>query len=95
MIPESIRAICGRWRPRDSSVLIEIWSEGDDLFIRAVDTDDGEQLQVVDLSWDAEKVTFVVITPSTRWTVNQELRPQANGSILCATTVVEEWERTG
>jgi hypothetical protein len=93
MISDAIRSMRGRWRPRDSSVVVEISVSHDQVNVCAVDIDDGEELEVGDLSWSEECIAFTMITPSTKWTVYQELRLQVNGSLLCKTTILDHWER--
>ena len=93
MISSTVRAMCGRWRPRDSSVVIDLSVRGEMLLVTAIDADDGEALRISDLEWDDESISFTMTTPSTQWSVSHRLRLQENGAIGCTTTIVDRWER--
>jgi hypothetical protein len=93
MPSQAIQDMCGRWRPRDSSVLIELLLSGETLLVTATDTDDGERLRIADLEWDDETIWFTMITPSTGWTVQHSLRIKESGAIECVAAVVDQWEK--
>ncbi len=89
----AVAAMTGRWRPRDSSVVVDISYDNGVPRVNAVDTDDDEQLEILDLEYDEESVCFTMVTPSTGWTVQHRLSPQENGAIACTTTILDSWER--
>jgi hypothetical protein len=83
MASKAIQEMCGRWRPRDSSVLIELLLNGETLLVTATDIDDGETLRIADLEWDDETIWF---------TLNR-LGLKESGAIECVTSVVSQWEK--
>lgn len=85
--------MAGRWRPRDSSVVLEISFKNDTPTVTAVDADDDEELEILDLEYDDESIAFSMVTPSTQWTVHHRITLQDNGAISCTTTIYDSWER--
>ena len=90
---KAVAAMVGRWRPRDSSVVVDISYDDGVPSVSAVDADDGEQLEILDIEYDEDSVSFTMVTPSTRWTVHHRLSPKENGAIACTTTILDSWER--
>ena len=91
--PDKVAALPGKWKLPHSPIVVEIHEREGELYIIAVDRNDGEVLSVEDVRVGKKSVSFVLITPSTRWTVNKEIEPQENGALQCTTTTIESWER--
>lgn len=83
----------GKWKLPSSSIVVDITLHGDEVRIRAIDADDGEELRVEDIVVGTETVLFTLVTPSTMWTVHKEIESQENGSLRCVTTTIDSWER--
>ena len=93
VILDAIAAMFGRWKLPHSSIVVEIAPAGDGLDIRAIDSDDGEELRIDDIQVDDREIAFVLVTPSTNWTVHKAIAYEENDSISCVTTRVDSWER--
>jgi hypothetical protein len=85
----------GRWKLPDSSVVVEISTADDAIVVRAVDTDDGEVLEVRGLEWNSAHISYNLVTPSTQWVVRHDLGLRGDGAIECKTTIDEVWQRIG
>ncbi len=93
MVSAEIAAMRGTWKLPNSSVTVEIRLSGDGVQVRAIDQDDGEELLVEEICVEQGRIGFYLVTPSTRWTVHKEIKAEENGSLLCVTTLVDNWER--
>ena len=85
--------LIGRWSSDEwSSVEINIQDIQGKIHVEAVDKSDGEKLDVKNLKYDTNLISFDLYTPSTEHICHHEFKYKGSGKAICKLSYIEEWE---
>jgi hypothetical protein len=83
----------GTWRGKDSVVEYSFSIEGDPIVVTGIDTSDGEQLRIQDVTFDGTELCFTTICPSTSYALRHVFRSVDGNQIEHEFTRTENWQR--
>ena len=94
-MPKLDTRLVGTWShpDDDSSVEYSILIIASSYAISAIDSADGEVLEISEVSWDGRGLRFRSRTPSTNWVVEHEFRPTGDTTVEHRHSFSETWTR--
>jgi hypothetical protein len=83
----------GVWAASDSSVHYTITPRGASFEVSAVDSEDGEQLEISAIKWDGKALRFTSVCPSTEWRLDHIVEITGAGVVEHRYTRKDDWVR--
>jgi hypothetical protein len=83
----------GVWRASDSSVHYTIAAKGASFDVSAVDSEDGEQLEISAINWDGKVLRFTSVCLSTGWRLDHIVEVTGQGMVTHRYTRKDDWVR--
>ena len=85
--------LAGVWAATDSAVHYSISPSGTGFTVSAVDTEDGEELEISDVQWDGRVLRFTSTCLSTGWRLDHVLEVTGQGTVIHRYTRCDDWRR--
>jgi len=93
----SRHVLIGTWRDSDheigSSIRFTVAASGAGFSVRAVDTYDGEELQISDVRWNGHVLHFTCLVPSTGRLTNYEMEGRSPSEVVLRIAYTEGWQK--
>jgi hypothetical protein len=93
MTYSKVSKFAGTWWSQDSDVEYSFLFHGDNVVVAGVDTNDGEELRIQDVTFDGSELRFTSICPSTSFALRHVFRSVLRDEIEHEYTRVENWQR--
>jgi hypothetical protein len=85
--------LAGVWAATDSAVHYTITPSGAGFTVSAVNTEDGEELQVSGVQWDGRALRFTSVCVSTGWRLDHVLEVTSQGTVSHQYSRRDDWHR--
>ena len=92
-ISSSIKKFVGTWTEADQCVEYSVGLRGGAVVVSGLDTSDGEELRIEDISFDGSELRFTSICPSTNFVLTHVFRSASRGEVEHEFTRVERWRK--
>jgi len=92
-IPSSIEALVGIWCHKDQDVEYAVSIQDDAICVTGLDTSDGEELHIHDISYNGSELFFTSVCPSTNFALTHKFRSEPSNEIEHEFTRIEKWSR--
>jgi hypothetical protein len=83
----------GTWCSENSVVAYSFSIHGEPIVVTGVDTNDGEELRIQDVTFDGSELRFTSICPSSSFVLRHVFRSVLGDEIEHEYTCVENWQR--
>jgi hypothetical protein len=83
----------GTWSSENSVVVYSFSIRGEPIVVTGVDTSDGEELRIEDVSFDGSELRFTSICPSSSFVLRHIFRSVAGDAVEHEYSHVEHWYR--
>jgi len=92
-VPDSIKKFLGTWRRDDQTVEYTVSVLDDRVVVTGMDTTDGEELRIQDISFDGLELRFTTVCVSTVFSLRHIFRSVYGNEIEHQFTLTENWVR--
>jgi hypothetical protein len=92
-VPSSIQKFVGTWSEADQCVEYSIAVHDGAVFVSGLDTSDGEELRIEDISFDGLELRFTSVCPSTNFVLTHIFRSASGDEVEHEFTRIERWRR--
>ncbi len=93
MPPTTANRFNGTWRSENSVVQYSFSIQADPIVVTGIDTTDGEELRIQDVSFDGLELRFTSICPSTSFALRYIFRSILGDEVEHEYIRVENWHR--
>ena len=92
-VPASIKKFLRTWRRDDQKVEYTVSLQGDSIVVTGIDTSDGEELRIQDITFDGSELRFTTVCISTVFSLRHIFRSVHGDEIEHQFTLTENWIR--
>ena len=92
-VPPSIKKFLGTWRRDDQTVEYTVSVQDDRVVVTGLDTSDGEELRIQDVTFDGSELRFTTVCISTVFSLRHIFRSVYGDEIEHQFTLTENWVR--
>jgi hypothetical protein len=85
--------LAGVWAATDSAVHYTITPSGSGFTVSAVDTEDGEELEISGVQWDGRVLRFTSVCLATGWRLDHVMEVTSEGAVSHHYTRCDDWRR--
>lgn len=92
-VPPSIKKFLGTWTREDQNVEYTVSVQDDRVIVKGIDTSDGEELRIQDVTFDGSELRFTTVCISTVFSLRHIFRSVHGNEIEHQFTLTENWIR--
>jgi len=92
-LPASIKKFLGTWTREDQNVEYTISVQDESIVVTGIDTSNGEEMRIQDISFDGSELRFTTIYISTVFSLRHIFRSVHGNEIEHQFTLTENWVR--